>query len=108
MAIQFSGLATGLDTGSIIEQLMNIERLPITRLETDKTWLNNRLAAFTELDSRLKSFNDSIEALGDQDSMQKRSVKQSSKDFLTSTVSSGCRAFPGLPRRHWRHGPRQL
>ena len=60
MTIQFGGLATGLDTSSIIDQLMNIERQPLTRLEADKTWLNNRLKAFTELDTRLKAFSDSI------------------------------------------------
>ncbi len=42
MTIQFGGLATTLDTKSIIEELMKIERQPITRLETDKTWLNIR------------------------------------------------------------------
>ena len=40
MSIQFGGLATGLDTSSIIDQLMNIERQPLARLEADKTWLN--------------------------------------------------------------------
>jgi len=29
MAISFGGLATGLDTNSIIEQLMNAERAPL-------------------------------------------------------------------------------
>ncbi|WP_028579332.1 flagellar filament capping protein FliD [Desulfogranum japonicum] len=88
MAIQFSGLATGLDTGSIIDQLMAVEELPIARLQADKTWLNNRLAAFTELNSRLTSFADSIKSLGDSDSLLKRSVKQSSESYLTASVSS--------------------
>ena len=63
MTIQFGGLATGLDTSSIIDQLMNIERQPLARLEADKTSLNNRLKAFTELDTRLKSFSDTIKDL---------------------------------------------
>ncbi|PID72060.1 MAG: hypothetical protein CSB34_04305 [Desulfobulbus propionicus] len=88
MAIQFSGLASGMDTGTIIEQLMNIERLPVAGLAADKTWMNNRLSAFTELDSRLKSFLGSIEKLGDADTLQQRSVKLSSDDFLTASVSS--------------------
>ncbi|ADW18311.1 flagellar hook-associated 2 domain-containing protein [Desulfobulbus propionicus DSM 2032] len=88
MTIQFGGLATGLDTSSIINQLMSLERQPITRLEADKTWLNNRLAAFTQLDSKLKSFADSIKNLNDADTLLKRSVKQSSEDYLSATVSS--------------------
>lgn len=88
MTIQFGGLATGLDTSNIIEQLMNAERIPITRLESDKTWLNNRLTAFTQLDTKLKSFATAITNLGNADSLLTRSIKQSSNDQLTATVSS--------------------
>lgn len=88
MAIQFSGLASGLDTGSIITQLMNIERLPIARLESDKTWMNNRMSAFSELDTKLKSFLNSITNLGDEDTLQQRSIKQSGDEHLTASVSS--------------------
>lgn len=88
MTIQFGGLATGLDTGNIIEQLMNAERIPITRLESDKTWMNNRLAAFTQLDAKLKTFSDSIKNLGDADTLLTRAVKQSSDEYLSATVSS--------------------
>ncbi len=93
MTIQFGGLATGLETGTIIEQLMKLERQPITRLETDKTWLNDRLTAFTELDKRLKTFSDSIKNLNYSDTLLKRSVKQSTEEFLTATVSR--EALPG-------------
>ncbi len=93
MTIQFGGLATGLDTGNIIEQLMNLERKPIVRLETDKTWLNNRLSAFTELDKRLKSFADAIKNLNYRDTLLQRSVKQSSEEFLSATASR--EALPG-------------
>jgi len=88
MTIQFGGLATGLETSSIIEQLMNVERLPIVRLATDKTWLNNRLSAFSQLDTKLKSFADSIKNLNDADTLLKRSIKQSSEDYLTASGSS--------------------
>lgn len=87
MAISFGGLATGLDTNNIIKQLMNAERAPLVRLEADKTWMNNRLSAFTELDARLKSFSSAITNLGDKDQLQQRSVTTSSSDYFTATVS---------------------
>lgn len=92
MTIQFGGLATGLDTGSIVKQLMDLERRPVTLLEKDKTWLNSRLKAFTELDTKMKSFTDAIKTLGDADTLLQRSVKQSSGDFLSATVSSNAQA----------------
>lgn len=93
MTIQFGGLATGLETGSIIEQLMALEKQPITRLEADKTWLNTRLTAFTELDTKLKSFSNSIKNLNYKDTLLQRSVKQSSEEFLSASVSR--EALPG-------------
>ena len=93
MSIQFGGLATGLDTSSIIDQLMNIERQPLTRLEADKTWLNNRLKAFTELDTRLKAFSDSIKDLNYRDTLLKRSTTLGSEEFFTASASRD--AMPG-------------
>ena len=87
MSIQFGGLATGLDTSSIIDQLMNIERQPLTRLEADKTWLNNRLKAFTELDTRLKAFSDSIKDLNYRDTLLKSSTTLGSEEFFTASAS---------------------
>lgn len=88
MTIQFGGLATGLETSSIIEQLMELERTPITRLETDQTWQNNRLEAYTELDTRLKSFADKIKNLNFSSTLLQRSVKQSSDAFVSASVTS--------------------
>ncbi len=93
MVIQFGGLATGMDTNSIIDSLMSIEREPINNLEADKKWMNNRLTAFTNLDGKLHSFLDSIKDLGKADTLEKRSVNLSSKEYLQASVSS--EALPG-------------
>ena len=92
MTIQFGGLATGLDTSSIIDQLMELERRPLSLLEKDKTWLNSRLQAFTELDTKLKSFADGIRELGDANTLLQRSIRQSSDALLTARVDSNAQA----------------
>nr|WP_320009552.1 flagellar filament capping protein FliD [uncultured Desulfobulbus sp.] len=88
MTIQFGGLATGLNTSTIIEQLMEIERTPITRLEADQTWLNSRLEAYQELDTRLKSFSDGIKDLNYSSTLLQRSVKQSSESYLSASANA--------------------
>jgi len=88
MTIQLGGLATGLDTTSIITKLMDLERAPITRMETDKTTLNDRLTAFTELDTHLKSFADKIKNLNYSSTLLQRSVKQSSQEYLSASVNT--------------------
>lgn len=95
MTIQFGGLATGLDTSSIIDQLMELERRPLSLLEKDKTWLNSRLQAFTELDTKLKSFADGIKELGDANTLLQRSIRQSSDALLTARVDSNAQAGAG-------------
>lgn len=88
MAISFGGLATGIDTGSIIDQLMNIERVPITRMEADKTWLNNRLTAFTDFDKRLNTFLSSIDSLGDRDGYFKKIATTNTQDYLLAKATT--------------------
>lgn len=93
MSITFGGLATGLDTDAIVSQLMALERQPITRLETDKAWFQARSKAYESFDSKLKSFQKSIENLGSSEDLRKKSVAASSKDFFS--VTAGVDALPG-------------
>ena len=46
MSITFGGLATGLDTNSIVKELMTLERQPINRLQRDRTWYQARQEAY--------------------------------------------------------------
>lgn len=87
MSITFGGLATGLDTESIIEQLMEIEKAPITSLENDRTWLANKLDAYTEFDTSLNSFLSNAQTLTDRDQYSEKTVSQSSSDYLTATTN---------------------
>lgn len=60
MSITFSGLATGLDTDKIITQLMEIERNPITRLETKKTDETARLEAYAQFKTTLDGLKTAV------------------------------------------------
>ncbi|MEN8189427.1 MAG: flagellar filament capping protein FliD [Thermodesulfobacteriota bacterium] len=88
MSITFGGLASGMDTASIVDSLIDLERAPITRLQTDKAWLSNRVAAFQEFDGRLQSFLQKAEQLGDLDQYLQKSSSSSSDDFFSTTVTS--------------------
>lgn len=88
MSITFGGLATGLDTGAIISELMNIERAPIKRLETDKTFYQSRLKAFSELEGKLTSFQEAAEAIDSSNELNSPTVATSSDEFLSATADS--------------------
>ncbi len=92
MAISFGGLATGLDTTALIQSLMEIERQPIVRLETDKVYFNNRLSAYTELNTKLNAVLDSIKSLDTASDLQPHRTSLSSEDYFSATASSSATA----------------
>ena len=88
MTITFGGLATGMDTGSIITQLMEIERMPITRLQGDKTWLSSKLTGYTEFDGKLNGFLASVRNFGERDSYYQNTASTGSDEFFTANASN--------------------
>lgn len=61
--ISFSGLASGLDTASIIESLMSLERRPIAQLETQKKGIETRQGVIQELNGLLGTLRDAASAM---------------------------------------------
>lgn len=96
MSIQFSGLGSGLDYSSWIEQLVAAKQAStITPLENKKTELENQNSAlstikssFSELQSALKAFTNIITGT-DNDIWGKTNVTSSADSYVTATSSSG-------------------
>lgn len=96
MSIQFSGLGSGLDFNSWIEQLVEAKKLStITPLETKKTDLENQSSAlstiktsFTALQSTLKNFTSVISGTSN-DIWGKTNVTSSNDAYVSATSSSG-------------------
>ncbi len=86
--ITFGGLATGLDTNTIISQLMALERKPIERLENDKSYLTNRLEAFSELNDKLKALSTAFEAMDTASELAAYSATTSSSEYIGISASS--------------------
>jgi flagellar hook-associated protein 2 len=53
--INFGGLASGLDTNTIVDQLMAIERQPQTRLKLQQARIDVRKSALSDIETRLKN-----------------------------------------------------
>jgi flagellar hook-associated protein 2 len=65
MALNLSGLASGIDTQSIIDQLMAIERQPRARLQWNQSAVTARQNALKDIDTRLTSLKAAATALRD-------------------------------------------
>lgn len=86
MSITFGGLATGIDTDSIVSALMKIERAPIDRLEKDQAYYKNRLGAFSKLEEKLKAFLAKAEAVDSTTKLNSPAINSTSEDYLAVTA----------------------
>lgn len=91
--ISFGGLASGLDTKSIISALVAVERRPITQLETKKTTLNKQKSLYSDLGGLLDKLTTATKALKATTDFLK--MKGTSDDENVLTVSAASNAAPG-------------
>lgn len=62
-SIKSTGIGSGLDATSIINQLMTLERAPLTRLEEQATSFNTKLSTIGKLQSNFATLRDKANAL---------------------------------------------
>lgn len=91
--ISFGGLATGLDTGSIVSQLVELKRAPIYRLESQKKGYQNQISALGTLKSKLIALQDAAKTLDTANEFSSLKSTSSDEDYLT--VTAGSDAAPG-------------
>lgn len=88
MSITFGGLATGIDTDSIVTQLMSLERAPITRLEAKKTDATSHLEAYAQFKTTLDDLKSAVSAMNITSQVRSTSASISSGAPFTATSAS--------------------
>lgn len=92
--IQLSGLVSGIDTGSIIEQLMTIEKIPRTKITNDQAATTKRQSLLQDLSTKLTSLkfaNDDLKSALTW--LDTQTVESADTSKFTATRTSG--AAPG-------------
>jgi flagellar hook-associated protein 2 len=87
-----TGLISGMDTGSLITQLMQVEANPQTLLKTKLTATRADAAAYRAVNTRFDALRTAAEALTKTASW---STTKASSSASTVTASSGSSALPG-------------
>ena len=87
-SVNFGGLASGLDTESIVKALMDVEKKPLTRLENDKNFLDTRLKAFSEFDKKLEALESAFTNIDSSDKFRSYSTKAANDNFFTTQTNS--------------------
>lgn len=88
MSVTLSGFFSGLDTSSIIAQLIAIDSIPITNLETEKDSLSEESSALGFIKSSLSTLQTKLTALNDTSSLRALTASSSSTSVGTASVDS--------------------
>ncbi len=86
--LTFPGLATGIDTSKIVDQLMNVESQQLARYKLDLQDLTDKKDAVTALQSAASSMQTAANALADKDTLESFQTSSSDTSVLDVTVDN--------------------
>ncbi|MGQ9658032.1 MAG: flagellar filament capping protein FliD [Fimbriimonadales bacterium] len=91
--INFAGLATGIDTESIIQKMTELQARPMQRLMVRKSQLQSRMSAFDQFRGLVNNLASAGGALSVDSAFN--AVRGSSSDTQVATITSSTQALPG-------------
>ena len=98
MGLALSGLASGFDWKSIVDQLIEVSRAPQTRMRQEKAQLSQKTNALNDIKGLLSSLKTAATSLGSEESLLKKAVNFRDPDtdwtgIATSDTPSGTYQF---------------
>jgi|GEM_PF-2018512 len=87
-SVQFSGLASGIDTGSIVDSLMEIESASLYTMQSEQEYLEYKLDAYSEFNSLLEGFYELTSELTDDDALHSLDVTNQGSSYFSVTTST--------------------
>jgi len=88
MAMSLGGLASGMDTQAIVEQLVALERQPIYRYEDEISQIEQQKGAWRDINSRISSLGDKLTDLKFSATYNSRTAESSNEEVATATASN--------------------
>ncbi|MCL6557408.1 MAG: flagellar hook-associated protein 2 [Firmicutes bacterium] len=93
-ALRFAGLASGIDTESIVKELMSAQRIPLDKLNQQKQILEWQREDYRSINDSLRSFRDRVFNMKLQGTYLVKTASSSNEAALTATA--GSTAAPGM------------
>ena len=89
MDLGISGLASGFDWRSFVDQMMEVERAPQQRLRTEQNHIQERNNAFTSIKTQLSTLSARVIALKDVNLYSARTVTVADATLANATATAG-------------------
>ena len=84
-----SGLASGFDWRSLVDQLTDVERAPQRRMRSDQLLIQERKNAYSSIATQFAVLQNRAETLTDASSFDTRLARSSSEEIATALAESG-------------------
>ncbi len=94
MGLRVGGLASGLDTGALVDALMGLERRPLDLLQGRKSELEGQRSLFRDLGTKLLALRDAAAAVDNRTS--ELSAPAVTEELLAATASSSDESVLGV------------
>ena len=92
--LQVGGLASGIDTNSMVDQLVAVEQTSVTNVQNQETDVQNQQQAFDGLVSQVTSFATTAETLADPKALDVY-TPTTNDDTMATVSASAANAFTG-------------
>lgn len=86
--VNFSGLASNIDTDSIVDSLIEVESAPITTMENEQSYLESKRTSYTKFNTLLNNLYSAVEALNDESDLNSFEVTNNGTDYFSIDTTS--------------------
>ncbi|WP_188454181.1 flagellar filament capping protein FliD [Virgibacillus oceani] len=88
MDMRIGGLASGMDIDSIVSDLMKAERLPLQKMNQDRTWLTWQRDAYREMNTLFLNFRSTLTDMKMSNTFRARMTSSTNENLVSATASS--------------------
>lgn len=87
-SVTFAGLASGVDTASVVTSLMEIERAPVTAMEDKQEYLEAKLDTYEEFNTLLDGFYSAVIGLNSKNDLNAFEVTNNGSEYFSIQTTS--------------------
>src|SRR5690554_5389607 len=86
--MRIGGLASGIDIDQIVKDLMKAERIPLAKMQQDRTWLTWQRDAYREMNTLFLDFRSQLTNMRMSSTFRARTTTSTNDQLVTATATS--------------------